>query len=249
MKSEREKTKTKFKEYYEVLWKRRREQKSQLVDWLRDRGRSFQYFLDEMLRGFGLPICRDVLIICVGDNNDEKVFRKCNYKNIVGIDISFQALCVERKDNISKAQMDAENLSFKNEVFDIVYVQNALMQVDKKCVFDNIYRVLKSGGCFILAESLKGQYLIEFFTKSDSGQEIKHDFFNHSDEKYLSIIFSELLRKDYFYITPWLHLLRIFNLAKLIPWFLRIEKKVDILLDMLLRIKIVTKVVVEIYRK
>lgn len=80
-----------------------------------------------------------------------------DYREIVGIDIHERAIENARaafdQENIRFMVMDAEQLDFKDESFDTVCISASLHHLAKiERVLDEMKRVLKPGGHFILAE-------------------------------------------------------------------------------------------------
>lgn len=81
---------------------------------------------------------------------------------VVGIDLSEESLEIARdlakKKNLSQKtnfiKMDAENLEFKDETFDIVFDGGAFSSLDVKNVFPELKRVLKTDGYVIGIETL-----------------------------------------------------------------------------------------------
>jgi ubiquinone/menaquinone biosynthesis C-methylase UbiE len=81
-----------------------------------------------------------------------------NYSEIIGIDISDKACAVfsevyKDKPQIRFIQMDAERMDFPAASFDTVCISNSLHHMaDLKSVLDEMKRVLRPGGNFIIAE-------------------------------------------------------------------------------------------------
>jgi len=83
-------------------------------------------------------------------------------KEVVGIDISEESLSIAQKrsrsahtDDITTfIQMDAENLKFPDNSFDIVFDGGSLSSLELERAFQEIKRVLKPDGLFIGIETL-----------------------------------------------------------------------------------------------
>jgi len=80
-----------------------------------------------------------------------------SYTEIVGIDINEKAIETARdnlaQENVRFLVMDAEQMKFENECFDTVIISASLHHVANiQRVLDEMERVLKPGGCFIIVE-------------------------------------------------------------------------------------------------
>ncbi|MBI2028409.1 MAG: class I SAM-dependent methyltransferase [Candidatus Levybacteria bacterium] len=95
-----------------------------------------------------------VLDLGCGDGLNIKIFRSLGIRNVVGIDVSSDLISQARHSN-PKAKLyvgSAEKLPFKNEEFDVVFVDSVFHHIifyDR--VIKEIKRVLKKNGllCFI----------------------------------------------------------------------------------------------------
>jgi len=70
---------------------------------------------------------------------------------------------IQLKDRIEVLQMSAEQLSFPEHSFDIVYSNAVLIHVDKEQVAKQVFRVLKPGGLAIFVEPLKYHPLVNLY--------------------------------------------------------------------------------------
>jgi ubiquinone/menaquinone biosynthesis C-methylase UbiE len=83
-----------------------------------------------------------------------------NYSEIVGVDTSVGAIHSARKhfdgkDRIRFEVMDAINLTYPNESFDVVCLSNTLHHLsDPKSIFEAMERVLKPGGTILVNEMI-----------------------------------------------------------------------------------------------
>lgn len=93
----------------------------------------------------------EVLDLCCGDGTDAGYFTQQGAK-VTGIDAS-QALVNLAKTEYPHIKFDvglAEQLPYENEKFDVVYSKYAIMtSADMQPIFDEAYRVLKTGGVFV----------------------------------------------------------------------------------------------------
>lgn len=100
-----------------------------------------------------------VLDVATGDGDFISLLMKVlrNYDSFVGVDVSAGDFESARKRFAGKPvrilQMNAEALEFGNETFDTVCISNSLHHLNKiENVMDEMRRVLKTGGYFILQE-------------------------------------------------------------------------------------------------
>ncbi len=85
------------------------------------------------------------------------------------IDISVESLkaasTLAKRNGISLAvhQMNAEELSFKDQMFDVVYINSVLMHVDQNKVIQECARVLKPAGKLVIVEPLQYAPLVQLY--------------------------------------------------------------------------------------
>lgn len=116
---------------------------------------------------------KDVLEIGCGDGADLLgIVKKYNCNSVVGIDIAADrvALC---KKNVETAklsgkvnvfQMDAQELKFDDNSFDVIYCNSVLLFLDRDRFFPEIIRVLRPGGrLFLFGESLNANPILRFY--------------------------------------------------------------------------------------
>ncbi len=76
-----------------------------------------------------------------------------DYTEIVGIDIDKQTSKIFEKENINFSRMNAADLKFDNDSFDMVCISNSLHHLSELSrVLNEMMRVLKPGGYFIISE-------------------------------------------------------------------------------------------------
>lgn len=94
---------------------------------------------------------KKILDLCCGDGVDSEYFRQLG-ANVIGIDGSSELIKIAN-DKYSKNKFDigmAEELPYDDQSFDVVYSKYAIMtSANIQPIFNEIYRVLKSGGEFI----------------------------------------------------------------------------------------------------
>jgi len=132
--------------------------------------RSSRTFINEWL----LQRCpnKRVLVYCCGDGG-LSIFLAKNGAKVTGIDISSEFIKnakekaahegVER--NASFLVMDAENLDFEDNYFDIVVCSVALHHLDIRIAYIELARILKTCGEIICDEPLAYNPIIRFYRK------------------------------------------------------------------------------------
>lgn len=111
-------------------------------------------------------------------------------KEVVAID-SAQAMInyAHKNEKVSYILADAENLPFTEAEFDLVFVASSLHWFEKRKFLNQVQKVLKSGGIFLVYDSFVSEGLSEEFSKAYSArfprpfQDVKYnqaelDFFN-----------------------------------------------------------------------
>lgn len=108
-----------------------------------------------------------------GSGQDSKKIAKFGALEVVGIDISEVSITIARKE--AKAAglqgrckflaMDAENMTFEDNSFDIVYCSGVLHHIDLDKAYPEIARVLKPSGQVICLEPLVYNPLIQWYRK------------------------------------------------------------------------------------
>jgi SAM-dependent methyltransferase len=80
------------------------------------------------------------------------VLRRIGYKNVLGVDISEDAIDLCKRKNMSDVfVMDATKLKFENEQFDIVITSDLLEHIkDEEMAISEWHRILKPGGKLIV---------------------------------------------------------------------------------------------------
>lgn len=114
-----------------------------------------------------------VLDLCCG-NGDDSIFlaKECNAE-VVGCDISDVSISncralAEREGVVDKTRFDlqdVENMSYPDNLFDVVTEYGALHHMDLPKVYDQIARVLRPGGRAICNETLGHNLAIHWYRK------------------------------------------------------------------------------------
>ena len=114
---------------------------------------------------------KEILDYCCGNGEDAFFLARNGTKRVVGIDISSVSIdnCIRRSvqedlsDKVSFSVMDAEDLKFDDNTFDIVTEYGALHHIDLEKAFPEIARVLRPDGKVICVESLGHNPIIHHY--------------------------------------------------------------------------------------
>jgi ubiquinone/menaquinone biosynthesis C-methylase UbiE len=116
---------------------------------------------------------KEVLDFCCGNGEDTVFLAKNGARKVVGIDISDVSIdnCIRRSieedisDKVSFLVMDAENLRFDDNQFDIITEYGALHHIDLEKAFSGIARILRPDGKLICVEALGHNPIIRQYRK------------------------------------------------------------------------------------
>lgn len=110
---------------------------------------------------------------CCGNGEVGLEMAKKGAKEVHGIDIS--SVAIENANHLAKeeavdekshyAVMDAENMSYADNTFDIIHEYGALHHVNLPVALKEAARVLKPGGRLVCTEALRHNPLIHFYRK------------------------------------------------------------------------------------
>lgn len=162
---------------------------------------------------------KEVLIIGLGVGIEDKVFVDAGCK-VTAIDITHEGFSKYRsnetsnyKEQTSKIVMDVQFLGFPSNTFDIVYVQHVMMHVNPDKVAQEVYRVLKPDGKFVVIEILS-QNLSSIILKRlvypkkehrDNINYLSLDTLNNMGRFFIKIIFE----REYYLFAPLYYPLRL----------------------------------------
>lgn len=156
-------------------------------------------------------------------------FNKAN--TVVGIDIDEVALCEAKKylkdnSNIYLLRMDAENMAFKNETFDLICGVAILHHLDLNKSLSEIRRVLKNGGYALFIEPLGENYILNIFRKlTPKLREKKEHPLKRKDLELIKKYFS-CVNFKFYYLLSLISLIFLRN-EILFSLFLKIFEKFD----------------------
>ncbi len=133
-----------------------------------------------------------------------------SYEHLVGIDVSDQAVkhaqTLFPENNIEILRMNVEHIEFANEHFDTVCISNSIHHLEhKKKAFDEMMRVLKSGGLFISTE----MYSDGKQSEAQKSHILMHHWFADVDELSLTYHDHTYLKQEIIEMLSKLPLLRI----------------------------------------
>lgn len=123
-----------------------------------------------------------------------------NYNYVIGIDISLNMVKKINKNFSSSLKgivvCDGVKLPFNTEFFDIVVCRGSLHHFPSlELALSEIYRILKTGGTFVLSEPSNDAFLVRKMRKF---MYKKSDKFHEEDEGYLTPELLEALKKNRF---------------------------------------------------
>lgn len=126
---------------------------------------------------------------------------------VTGIEISNEALDTLRKyinkGDITLCKMDACNLGFATEVFDLVFANTCLMHLDRHGLFPQIWRVLKKRGRAIFVEPLKfNPFLLLYRCISSPGRLVSPSYFELREIEHLRTVFARVSYWEFYFFSP-----------------------------------------------
>ena len=137
------------------------------------------YAIERKSRDFILKLFKDyapgsvVLDMCCGNGDDSFILAKSGANKVIGCDISDVSLdnCnrrleAEGLDNVKFEFMDVENMSYSDNMFDLITEYGALHHVDLEKTFSEMSRVLKKGGVAICNETFGHNPVIHLYRKA-----------------------------------------------------------------------------------
>lgn len=221
------------KRYFGQIWKRRKQQGSRF--W-QDNGFSFRYCQQMALHTLGDMTGKKVLVLGVGLGHDSAIFLE-HGATVFGIDLTEEAFKAQNLQDMIGAVADAEQLCFQDESFDLVYIQNVMMLLDKEKVARDVYRSLKPNGYFLLVEPLECFFSMGKIRKlydknfeqayaDEHYVEVQSEQFNNNHVHRYTELFGQLTYINEKYITPLFHLMRMVGAKRLIPLLQPIEERI-----------------------
>ena len=185
------------KKYYDEYWYKyniKEQEKSNLRVYQQE---ALSFAFQRLKEHFGSLKNKKVLEIGPGKGYNLLQFAKLG-ANMIAIDISKNSLKLSKKlldrhklSGKSKfIQMDAHNLQFKKNEFDIIFLQTTLMHLDPLKVAKQCKRVLKKNGIFLFIEPSAHNLLIKFYRLFFSKfKETKPDYLTYEQVRKISKLF------------------------------------------------------------
>jgi SAM-dependent methyltransferase len=132
----------------------------------------YYWSVEPEIAAFDNLVCKHALgneMLEVGCSDGTSALNYCNFASIYrGVDISNLAIDVAKSRGIENAffdEADAHKLPFGDGSFDLVVVNSLLHHLDLEVALDEIKRVLKSDGVFLLREPLGTNPLFNLYRK------------------------------------------------------------------------------------
>lgn len=130
---------------------------------------------DTVIADWFIHNAADKRVLDYGCGSGEETRRIAGYgtREVVGIDISEVSIAIAEKgtraaglqDRCTFFSMDAENMTFDDNSFDIVYCSGVLHHIDLNKAYPEIARVLKPSGQLIATEPLAYNPLIQWYRR------------------------------------------------------------------------------------
>jgi len=225
----------KIKSYYDRFWLPENVKEQQESDFFEYEEESMNYALNYLNKSKN----KKLLEIGPGKGYNAVKFAKMGFK-VTAIDISRNSLksCKELAKkydllkNINLIQMDAHDMKFRNEQFDIIFIKTTLMHLNYPKVIKECKRVLKKKGLLISIEPIDENILIKLYRFFFSQfKETKPRYLRYKD----LIIISKNFRKSdikVFYLFSFISLV-FKNNKRIYGITLKILKKIE---DLILKI-------------
>jgi ubiquinone/menaquinone biosynthesis C-methylase UbiE len=160
----------KVKNYFDRHWSKnnlKNQEKSTLGEYEKE---AIDYAFHYIKSYFNSLKNKNVLEIGPGNGNNILKFVKLG-ANVTAIDVSKKSLQLSKNlmmkhgllDKVKFAQMDAHNLKFRKNKFDIVFIQSTLMYLKPSVVAKQCSKVLKKNGLFVFIEPTLDNFLIRLY--------------------------------------------------------------------------------------
>ena len=126
---------------------------------------------------------------------------------VVGIDVSQESLIFaqrmlqEQKLTGKVLEMSAEKLEFKDNSFDLIYINSALMHVDHQKVLQECRRVLKKGRALIILEPLKYNPLMMVYRLFSPYRKTKPQYMSVGEFRMLAEEFWEYVHREFYFFS------------------------------------------------
>lgn len=187
--------------FYDAIWgsQKSRAQEEKIL-FLRKKAIDHSYAL--------LGIIRNKKLLEIGcGSGKQAIFFAQKGANVSVIDISDEALkaascrAKEERVSIQTNRMNAEILQFKNETFEIVYINSVLMHVNPEKVLQECSRVLKPGGKVIIIEPLRHAPFVQVYRWLASYRATKPQYATFKMLKKCEKYFTAYSHKEFYFFS------------------------------------------------
>ncbi|MEK6907170.1 MAG: class I SAM-dependent methyltransferase [Nanoarchaeota archaeon] len=196
----------KIKNYYNDFWLPKNINEQQKSDLTQYEEEAMNYALNYLKNYFNKSKNKKLLEIGPGKGDNVIKFARMGFK-VTAIDISRNSLksCKElsKKYNLLRSikliQMDAHNMKFKSNQFDVIFIKTTLMHLNHIKVVKECKRVLKKNGILISIEPIDENLLIRFYRLFFSQfKETKPRYLKYKDLLIISKNFKKSYRKIFY---------------------------------------------------
>lgn len=215
--------------YFNDLWQSRAAGNKRF--W-HDDGFSYRICQREAVDGLGDLSGKKVLLLGAGRGYEANLFLERGAWVCV-TDLLLPSSDDEIEGRICKAVMDAEQLFFGDNTFDLVYAQSMLMFVDKKKVLQEARRVLRKGGRFVSVEPLSEGALFWILKKTLTHFD-RYTYLGKKPPRYMKMedvqlmrdIFDKEICVKFRILTPLYHIPRMLNATWMVDAYMKVERAV-----------------------
>jgi len=209
-----------IKEFFDLYWKRK------------DFRRFDRYY--DFLKGVNSDVFdklsvfenKKILAIGIGDTKDIEYLKRLG-GDVISIDISSNALKAD--DRIHRIQMDANEMGFKEDSFDTVFMRTVLLHLHHRKALLEIKRILHKGGRFFWIEPMKNNFFLWLYRFIlSSGRFTKTDYLTYKEVQSFNRFFKNIYHREYFFVTVIFYPISVLfpGTQNLIQKFVGIEKRI-----------------------
>lgn len=137
-------------------------------------------------------------------SGQQALFLAARGAKVTVIDISEESLkstrhmAQEKGISLSVHQMNAEEMKFKADQFDLIYINSVLMHVNQQKVLQECSRVLREGGKLIVVEPLQHAPFVQIYRLLSSYKNIKPKYATLKMFKEGKTYFSEYQHREFY---------------------------------------------------
>ena len=142
---------------------------------------------------------KKILVVGLGDTKDKCYFNRIGGE-VTSIDISLKGL--KKLKEFQKIQMDANEMGFKKDSFDVVFLRTVMLHLDHKKVLVEIKRVLRKGGKFFWVEPMQDNIFLWIYRFIVSpGKLTTVDYLTYKEIQSYRFFFRHLWHREYYLFT------------------------------------------------